>query len=167
MSAQLVDRFRRPVESGRHDGPPTKPSSVTSVHRTTGVQMDFIHARSTPGSRKTSSLILANCSRNRFRTDHRWRFRQRCAPNRRGRAVRSVLQNILDVRMRLRSISRSSHEHQPAELQREKRAQHQTSSMTQARWFEDHLSRRLPDPRSKSARLAMTGHLSRFSVDCS
>jgi hypothetical protein len=45
-------------------GPPVKPSSVTSTQRTTGVKMDFIHARLTPGSRKISSLTFASVARN-------------------------------------------------------------------------------------------------------
>ncbi|MOA37228.1 hypothetical protein D3C78_1588030 [compost metagenome] len=40
-----------------------KPSSVTSVQRTTGVKMDFIHGRSTPGRMKISSLIFASSAR--------------------------------------------------------------------------------------------------------
>ena len=44
-------------------GPPENPSSVTSVQRTAGIQMDFTQARSTPGVRNSSSLTCFNDSR--------------------------------------------------------------------------------------------------------
>ncbi len=64
-------------------GPPWKPSSVTSVQRTAGVHSDFIQARSTPGVRNRSSLMLLAARRGSGR--------RRCRPASFSTTMRSVL----------------------------------------------------------------------------
>ncbi len=44
-------------------GPPCRPSSVTSVQRTTGVHNDLSHARSVPGMKNSASLTFCKVAR--------------------------------------------------------------------------------------------------------
>ena len=63
-------------------GPPWKPSSVISVQRTDGVHSDFSQARSTPGVRNNSSLILRSVS---------WYFGSKMSPSVFSTTMRSTL----------------------------------------------------------------------------
>ncbi|EWS61174.1 hypothetical protein Y695_04542 [Hydrogenophaga sp. T4] len=55
--------FGEPSKASGITGPPSRPSSVTATQRVLEVQSDFMNGRSTPGSRKISSLIFCSVSR--------------------------------------------------------------------------------------------------------
>src|SRR5690554_7105956 len=58
MPETRILRFSAPASRSRGiTGPPRKPSSVTSVQRIEDIQMDFIHARSTPRSEEHTSEL--------------------------------------------------------------------------------------------------------------